>query len=1049
MAEVYNGHIFVNQNLAKLADGKGDSASSILANSVDTAILKRANRLAKNFNDDPQKFAFFLCNTLDLSNANEKLNQKPPFLGRASDWEPLADYSNGGSAVFVGTGASNSTKRDRVFIYFDTPHNATNIGRTSKNMMNSTLGGTSVSSVNHTYSVLTLKLPNENIYFTTPESSAMNMLVPYGSHKAMSTSYMRRSGNNMPFRSITESSYGADLFVVACAISAAKKALFAHPNSFTNDTTRTKIRNFLRTYTLSIESLISKAGNFNIYFVKRDYRQSYYCTDLRDPYTCTIREDLTMNRSNNKYRGSQLTDWKNSNSGYAKNNSYIENGIIDKTNGKDASKAASANRKTAKGAIIPNKPTNGNKTGDVRGQTDPSTTDGSTDTTTEGGGSTTPPPPDYSQYSLGGKVNVDDFYSKDFPKRNKSGGWFSSNQSTSYMRLSTKYGVPNKTADSKQAKSHPYQKAIQQIIQPLATYGIAGMPASYLPTTDPPLWYGKKKNDAASERYGMGYMYSQHYIKYGSYIAFRPCEAKYAFAQSIGEALTEGTLSGISAPGAILKKIQSGDITHLFGRTREYWQQVSRMCRTAIWMMGIQDETFRFITGSVTTAGSASDEATSQGITYSNGNEFTFKNMRAPAWMAIGTTFSNFVANNYTYFGTNAENTPRIPTIKPWVTDDAYEASRDQESSASGWGEVVIDKHPTQSTGTTGSTGGDTSSSGGNASNGTDTGGTGGSSNTGGGGLTPPDAGADDGTIPETEWRGTLDYGTVAFMTDGPIDVTERHSNATAPSAVSQLLSKISGGGQGEDNMVGSLVKGFYGTHGSTEGWTSWLTGSLMQNKTWTGTETQRQYSVSMQFVSPYGDPVCVFLNVLYPLIKLYALSLPESTGGLLFSPWIVNVYSNSGINIDFGMISDVTVTKNLINMNDWNMPTEVKVQANIEDLKPYTFMEKPKFWSFASKQSGSVTTLIAALAGRNVTTISYDDKYQIKKLLGTLNYAEQKDGDMRSLSIGIRRFGLGFYRLYDGVVKTVGDKIDSAGYAAQGWFGSGAYDAALDYGSR
>ena len=1042
MAEVYNGHIFVNQNLAKIANNK---QSGMSADEQKTALSFRD--LLGRFNHMPEHLAVFISNTIKDSTG---VKGTSPFTGRAIDWSLLSDYTHGGSSTFVGTGKSSyAPKKDKIYIYFDTPNNAKNTGRTANNATRTILTGKTKSNY---YNVLRLKVADETVYFTTSEPSVMNMLASYGSHKSMSVSYMRQSNNagSMPFKDLN--SFASDLFCVACIITALNRTITSCPpeGQINMPASRAYIRKFLNTYVGHVESLISIAGSFNIYIVKKAYVHSYDCKS-GNPNTCYISYKKTLNRTDNKYRGSQLTVFDVKTEASASNKD-AEDAIMDGVNGIGTSKATNENRRLISGHFIPNKPSSGSPNGDIRSKTDPKKSDEEKEEKGETGASdttTTPPPPDYSQYSLGGKVNVDDFYSKDFPKRNKSGGWFSSNQSTSYMRLSTKYGVPNKTADSKQAKSHPYQKAIQQIIQPLATYGIAGMPASYLPTTDPPLWYGKKKNDAASERYGMGYMYSQHYIKYGSYIAFRPCEAKYAFAQSIGEALTEGTLSGISAPGAILKKIQSGDITHLFGRTREYWQQVSRMCRTAIWMMGIQDETFRFITGSVTTAGSASDEATSQGITYSNGNEFTFKNMRAPAWMAIGTTFSNFVANNYTYFGTNAENTPRIPTIKTWVTDDAYEASRDQESSASGWGEVVIDKHPTQSTGTTGSTGGDTSSSGGNASNGTDTGGTGGSSNTGGGSLTPPDAGADDGTIPETEWRGTLDYGTVAFMTDGPIDVTERHSNATAPSAVSQLLSKISGGGQGEDNMVGSLVKGFYGTHGSTEGWTSWLTGSLMQNKTWTGTETQRQYSVSMQFVSPYGDPVCVFLNVLYPLIKLYALSLPESTGGLLFSPWIVNVYSNSGINIDFGMISDVTVTKNLINMNDWNMPTEVKVQANIEDLKPYTFMEKPKFWSFASKQSGSVTTLIATLAGRNVTTISYDDKYQIKKLLGTLNYAEQKDGDMRSLSIGIRRFGLGFYRLYDGVVKTVGDKIDSAGYAAQGWFGSGAYDAALDYYSR
>ena len=550
---------------------------------------------------------------------------------------------------------------------------------------------------------------------------------------------------------------------------------------------------------------------------------------------------------------------------------------------------------------------------------------------------------------------------------------------------------------------------------------------------------------------------------------------------------------GTGAVKSMIRKFQSGQTMALFGRTREYWMQVSRMCRAAIHLMGIEKQTLRFITGAITTGSDNVAQAADQGISFTNGNELVFEEFRAPGWMLIGTAMSNMIANNYTdYSGTGIVKNINIMSWKDTYTQDKaggafsdvitinditpeYEESGGSDSStdSSGSSSSSTDKDKkepftpiakpkpdnlTQPTAATASS--SVSTTGGGKKN---------VSNYLGADLAASQeksknykkekkdedkskgAGDVDGEAADFIFKGALDYGTVSFMTSGPVDVSENTQSSFGEGPMSEFFNKITGitGGAGASGIVKGLINAIQGSHGASDGFLNFLVGQHMLPDAWNATKSSRSYQMEFQFTTPYGDPVSIFMNIIYPLIKLYALALPEATGGILYQPWIVNTYSNGGINIEWGAIEAINVTKNMVNLNDWGMPTELKVQVTLRDLKPFIFMEKPKFWSFASKHSGSVTTVLATMVGRNLTTISYDDKEQLLERLAKLNYAEKADAfttDIKGIiNQKVSAFKMFGHRIYKGITRPLGDFAT----VVNGTVTSNSYDGQIGKGNK
>lgn len=446
------------------------------------------------------------------------------------------------------------------------------------------------------------------------------------------------------------------------------------------------------------------------------------------------------------------------------------------------------------------------------------------------------------------------------------------------------------------------------ILSPTATYGIGGMPASYLATTDPPTW-----TSGAGNRCGIGLTYLEHYIRYGNFIAFRPCVTRYAtdLASTLFE---KHDLS--NAVKDIFDRTIAGTLTTLEPRLTEYWSQVSRLCRQAIFLMGIENDVIDFEVGNIKLNNLQKTRSQKDGVNFATTNQFEFKGINGDAWMTVGMAFSNFIGN----------------------------------------------KQPNQQT-------------------------------------------IFSGMDPETlnSMDSTSDCGIVTFYAskfESSNDITNETGTSKMGEAVSNAL--------GDTNQI---LKKFLessfglGQPGSSDNLFNLLTGNYMIPKTYTGTSFSKSYGAEFKFVSAAGDPVSVFLNCIFPIIKLLALTYPESTGGLLFTPWIVNVFSSGHMNIDYGMISSMRVRRNSIAVSDSGLATEFEVTINIDDLKPFTFLEKPKWWTYTSETSGSMGIMLATLVGQNLTTIPYANKRDFRRRLGAMNMQEVVDDMGDDAKQSINRF--------------------------------------------
>lgn len=117
--------------------------------------------------------------------------------------------------------------------------------------------------------------------------------------------------------------------------------------------------------------------------------------------------------------------------------------------------------------------------------------------------------------------------------------------------------------------------------------------------------------------------------------------------------------------------------------------------------------------------------------------------------------------------------------------------------------------------------------------------------------------------------------------------------------------------------------------------------GRLLFPEIWADSSFSRSYNCKMRLVSPSGDKLSVFLNILVPFYHVLALTLPrQSIDQSYFSPFLVRAYTRSLFNVDMGIITDLNVTKG--SEGEWTkdgLPTVAELSFTIKDLYDGMFM--------------------------------------------------------------------------------------------------------------
>ena len=112
--------------------------------------------------------------------------------------------------------------------------------------------------------------------------------------------------------------------------------------------------------------------------------------------------------------------------------------------------------------------------------------------------------------------------------------------------------------------------------------------------------------------------------------------------------------------------------------------------------------------------------------------------------------------------------------------------------------------------------------------------------------------------------------------------------------------------------------------------------GKLVFPELWSDSQFSRSYNVNLKLVSPDGDDLSIYLNIIVPMLHLLGLVLPREapkSHGYI-SPFLVRAFYKGLFNVDMGIITDLTFTKG--KDSAWTLsglPTTVDVSFTIKDL--------------------------------------------------------------------------------------------------------------------
>lgn len=424
-------------------------------------------------------------------------------------------------------------------------------------------------------------------------------------------------------------------------------------------------------------------------------------------------------------------------------------------------------------------------------------------------------------------------------------------------------------AEKKDAMYKTNMRTIAQIATPAALFGVGGMAAPFLNNTDPP---------GALNNQGLGSFYLENNITHGQFVVFKPGYVSWGITSSDAENLiTKGT----EILGGMIGKLFSGKLVDLNPSLDDYWFDVERSMRIAIYELGLNDAWFPFQMGGegVSKAKKWGDRLGNQGGGSMELSYCKFGNMTRKNWRNLGLRFANEIANKTYGIPQGASST----------------------NNKSGKNEIQ-------------------------------------------------------------------DVGLVAFYVNGNVEISESISNQQADNPLREMLSRIAGDG---DESVKRII-GMVGWGGKTvdQSALGFMTGQPLIPQSWSGTTVDKSYSFSVRCAIPSGDPVSFLMGIMYPGIKMLHLTLPLGIGGYQTSPSIVSVFSLGTMNIKYGLITSLTMQKNLQTLSDNGLPTELDMQVSVVDLNPHLYKERPGWFRTSIEIGTGVSNWIANMIGLNVSVV-------------------------------------------------------------------------------
>ena len=275
------------------------------------------------------------------------------------------------------------------------------------------------------------------------------------------------------------------------------------------------------------------------------------------------------------------------------------------------------------------------------------------------------------------------------------------------------------------------------------------------------------------------------------------------------------------------------------------------------------------------------------------------------------------------------------------------------------------------------------------------------------------------------------DAGFIAFRISGNIEFTDTISNNPAENPIKELADSLFG-------TTDDLIKYFAGRFGVNpakegQGAAAFLVGEPMLPQVWSSSSYDKAYSFDVVLSTPYGNHLSVFMNIMYPIIKMAMLALPLGIGGFQTSPCICRVFSAGAINTEYGLITSLAIEKNMKTLNDAGLPTEVTMHVNLQDLNAYIYKEKAGWFNASVTLSTGFSIFLGTLAGVNFSTISIKSRAAISKALTKVEAAEHTQSMGTRLNYWFKDFVAGLMTPFVNAKESIGLKYAKWSGAAAG----------------
>ena len=110
---------------------------------------------------------------------------------------------------------------------------------------------------------------------------------------------------------------------------------------------------------------------------------------------------------------------------------------------------------------------------------------------------------------------------------------------------------------------------------------------------------------------------------------------------------------------------------------------------------------------------------------------------------------------------------------------------------------------------------------------------------------------------------------------------------------------------------------------------------NLIFPEIWQDSQYNKSYTISTEFVSPYGDKESIYINCLVPMMHLLALALPkQTTANTYTSPFLIKMFSKGWFSCEMGIVDSIQIEKGPDQA--WSvdgLATTMKVTMSVKDL--------------------------------------------------------------------------------------------------------------------